>query len=473
MSSVRLSIPEPPAPSDPVEAQRVLHTAKRRRLLYSQHDADLQELMEAQLGHVRTSAWGRPDTTANPFLSLWSQAAVLYNEAPEVAPSAESVDGEALLGYVEQAGLWPLMQRVQRDALALRENFLHISVEGDGLDATLVYRPVPPDLVRCKASRARPSEPVEVAEWRYIDGTWQRWITSVEDPAAPVYRVETSRGDDISGDVLGGDFTGPAYPFRAPDGSPILPWSLYHAAETGYIWDAYALREIVDGSLFLGLLLTYYQHVARNAAFDQRYAFGVEFDVDEVVTTSGATRREITADPSRVLTGRADPDSMGQPLIGSWGAAADPESILRSVSMYERRLLLLAGLQPPDVTRQEADVRSGYSLAVQQDSARAMQRIYEPCFRRADLRTLQVSSQLLGTAHGVAYPERYAINYQGIAPSPVEVAARRDAILSMLDAGLMSRVDAYRDLHEGVSEEQARAALAEIDAERAQRGVFA
>ena len=38
----------------------------------------------------------------------------------------------------------------------------------------------------------------------------------------------------------------------------------------------------------------------------------------------------------------------GQATVGQWTSPADPEALLRSVAMYEKRILTLAGLQPPD-----------------------------------------------------------------------------------------------------------------------------
>ena len=80
----------PPLPSSSGEIRRVNHTRQRRRLLYSQHERDLNALLKQQLGSVRADAWGSPDLTANPYLSLWSQISVLYNAEPHVICPAGS-----------------------------------------------------------------------------------------------------------------------------------------------------------------------------------------------------------------------------------------------------------------------------------------------------------------------------------------------------------------------------------------------
>lgn len=433
-----------PVPSDPAEVRRVAHTRLRRRLLYSEHEQDLIDLMARQLGNVRREAWGRPDLTANPYLSLWDQASRLYAEEPAVEhPEAAGLE---LLDRVADAGLWPLMQRVQRDTLALREMVLRVDVVGDGL----VFRPVFPDLVEARATARRPGVPHTLAEWSHLDGFgWVRLEASID--ASPYYRATTRDGVDVSEDVLGGAYEGDSYPVRDAAGAPVLPYVIHHAAVSGWLWDPFALREIVEGSLNLGLYLSFFGHILLRASWPQRYAAGVVIQGRRAETEGGAAsaREEVTTDPAMLLT-MAVAEDAGQPIVGQWGPAADPEVVFRAVAQYERRLLLMAGLAPPDVTRQQADIRSGYSLAVHRESVREQQRLYEPIFREADLATIRLAAVLLNSTTGTAYPEGgYSITYRGLAPSPVEDAAKREHVLAMLDRGV-------------VTVEEARAALAPL-----------
>jgi hypothetical protein len=399
----------PPPPSDLADIARVEHTRKRRRLLYSCQKQDLDALMAAQLGHVRRAAWGEPDLTANPFLALWEQAARLYSEAPIIVPPP---GGEVVVEAMERSGIWSMMQRVQRDTLGLREMFVHAAL----IDGELVFRPVFPDLVEVKVDVSRPSTPTHIIEHVYVDGAWRK-----ESHTEP------------------------------------LPFVVYHAADTGWVFDPFALREVVEGSLNIGLLLTYYQHVVRNAAWSQRYAVGVEAAANAEQDASGrGGRSEIVTDPATLLLLRGSEEG-GQPLIGQWSPPVDPEGLLRSIAMYERRILLLAGLNPPDVMRQEADIRSGYSLAVARESVREQQRLSEPMFRRGDLQLIALAARLLGA------PETgYRIEYRGLPPSPQEMAAEREQVLALLGAGLLDRVAAYMRLNPGVSEDEARAKVNQI-----------
>ena len=450
----------PPPPRDLSELPRVRHTALRRRLLYSEFEADLVRLMEQQLGTVRRDAWGHPDLTANPYLSLWSQSSRLYAEEPDVVPPDASA--APFVDALATAGVWAMMQRVQRDTLALREMLVRLDV----VDGGLTMRTVSPDFVEASSHPRNPSQPVRVTEAMQIGSRWFRVVTDVSDPAYPSYYAEDEHGVDASDEVLGGRFDGAAYPYRDSAGAPILPFVLYHAALTGCLWDPYTMREVVEGSLNIGLLLTYYQHVVRNCAFAQRYIVGAEVMGAGVEGDAQGTRRAIVTDPASVLM--LDVGEGGaQPLIGQWVSPVDPEGLLRPISMYERRILLLAGLAPPDVAKQEADIRSGYSLAVQRESVREAQRLYEPMFRRGDTELLRVAAALINGATGTAYPETgYRIVYRGLPPSPVEEGAEREHVLSLLAAGLIDRVSAYQRIHPGTTPAEASAALAAIAAER-------
>ena len=131
--------------------------------------------------------------------------------------------------------------------------------------------------------------------------------------------------------------------------------------------------------------------------------------------------------------------------------------------MYEKRILTLAGLQPPDVTRQEADIRSGYSLAVARDSVREFQRTFEPQFRKGDSLTLALIATLLNRATGTSYseePRDYRVQYRGLPRSPAEQAAQLTELSARMAAGLVGPVSAYMEIHPGVMRDEALNAIA-------------
>lgn len=452
-----------PIPESLEELQRVEHTRLRRRLLYSCHESDLHELLCQELGNVRKSAWGKPDLTANPYLSLFSQLAVLYTESPETLAPAGS---EAVSQAVADSGYWSLAQRIQRDTLALREMVVRIDADETG---KVTYRPVFPDMAILESASRYPSVPTRIRE--AVQDPTYGWVwhdLSISDPGNPFYRVLTTDSKDVTESVLGQRFEGSNYPYRDSSNYPILPYVIYHAAESGYLWDPYTLREIVEGSLNIGVLLTFYKHVVKNAAWAQRWVMGAEpvgAEVTELADDGSgidASRKEVIADPATLLVLRVM-EGVTQAQIGQWTSPADPEGILRSISMYERRICLLAGVQPPDVTRQEADVRSGYSLAVARESIREAQKQFEPSFRKADAELLAKTAILLNRATGSNYAEGgYRIRYRGLPKSPQEMQAERDQLVGLIEAGLLDKISAYQALHPDLSRQEAEQALDQI-----------
>ena len=133
---------------------------------------------------------------------------------------------------------------------------------------------------------------------------------------------------------------------------------------------------------------------------------------------------------------------------------------MRAIGMYEERLVEAAGLRV-DVTRQSSDIRSGYSLAVAREAIREAQAIYAPLFARSDARLLALTAGLMD----VKGEGQWSVMYRGLPQSAAERRAVLDETLTLRDARLLSRLDAYRRLNPDLSEAEARAALAAIDAE--------
>ena len=72
---------------------------------------------------------------------------------------------------------------------------------------------------------------------------------------------------------------------------------------------------------------------------------------------------------------------------------------------------------------------------------------------------------LLNRVLGTQYPEGgYSVQYRSIPLSGSELDARRKHALELLDAGLMTRIDALRLFDDALTEQDAAAMLAEIDA---------
>jgi hypothetical protein len=437
------------------DQQRCEHQRLRWRLMYGLAEGDIKARLKKAIGHVRQEMWGPIDMTSNPFQQVWSQAAALYTREPVFRTTELSEDDVAKVAIVlDDAGYWQLMQRVQRDTLALREMPVFIGQPTD--EGRINFRPVPPYLVDVDCKPSDPTQPYKVWEWRQDPEEKTKWVKycwKVEGDTGS-YWVEDSDGQDVSERVLDGDFSGDAYPWMTPEG-PILPWVTYHAARTPWFWDPYTGREVVEGTLQLGVLMTHYNHLVQAASWAQRYAFGAEPAGADA--TEGGETGTVTADPATVTMLRPSDEAVSQAIIGQWSAPGDPQKILASIMTYERRLVDMA-LGSAQVTRASSDMRSGYSLAVSRESQRELQRSYEPQFRRADQELLQKVAGLLQIRRA-----KWGIIYHAIPRDPGELRAELDRMVGQIEAGLLDKVTAYQQMHPGLERVEAEKAVAEIE----------
>jgi len=470
------SIPLPPLPSDPSEAARWEHTRLRRRMLYGAWREDLDRRISWSIGAVRREAWGVPDLSSNVFRSSIQSLAVLYDRRPTITHNDQTA-ADQLAGLVVDAGFWPLMQRVQRDTLGMREMLIRVDVSMDSVGSpVIVYRPVYPDMVLAGCSSSEPDRPIEIRELRLrTSSTGQaRWtwdVLSIADPAAPSYRVlaaGSGEGEDLSAEYLGtpGGLVGEAYPYRRADGAAFLPYVMYHAAKTGMLWDAYEASELVDGSLNVAVLWTFFGHTVRQASWPQRYAVGVRVPSASIDGETEQTIREsVIPDPATVLL--FEPSDEGvTPQISQWAPGSDPQTLQEAIAMYERRIAAFAGISPADVQRVAGDPRSGFALAISREAAREAQRRYEPVFSPADEEVLAITASMLNAAAGLGLPEGgYRVAYETLPPSVEERQGEREHLLALIDAGLLDRVSAYQTMHPGISRADAERALIDIQLE--------
>ena len=462
----------PPVPKDPYEAQRWEHTRLRRRLQEGTWEQDLIDRLEIQLGTVKRQAWGLPDMSNNIARIIWRESSALYVNAPDIRHANESA--EELIsgsGIIAQTGLWSTMQRFQERVIACREYWQRIHVDADG---RVVYRPVPPDMTLAWSSQDRPDYPVAVWELRLRrlpEGRGEAWtydVLDVMDPEAPVYRVHLvgsggELGEDVSALYLGRDYSGAAYPYRRADGTPILPYVLYHAQRTGdRIFDPYEGRELVEAALNIAVHQCHLSHVIKDSSWPQRWVVGAEPVGMSIEGSVRGQRFEIVTDSSTVLALRATDET--QPQVGQWQPGGNPVELEQVISSLSNRAAQDAGLSPSDVQRMGGTARSGYAIALSNEGRRDSQRRYASSFRDSDERLVMTTAILLNRAVGSSFPEYgYSVSYRAIPLSGQEMEARRRHALEMLDAGLMSRVEAVRLFDDGMSEQDAVAVLAEID----------
>lgn len=461
-SNVPLDAPAIRGPHDTLS--RVEHSRMRRRIMYGYHRTDVLNRMAIQIGSVRKEAWGEPDLTGNPALQLYSQVAVMYDRDPErVAP-------DELRSWMRADGLDPKMRRVQRDTLALRE----MAMVCDATPSAVTFHPVFPDLFDAVESPDVPGVLIRFEWYRKVDGAWVRDVWDVSDPEAPYRRVYTTGQDpvDITSDVLGERYEGAGYPWRrgGPEGVPVIPAVLYHAELAPSLFDPYTYREVFEGTLNICVLLSMYGHIIRNAAWQQKVGIDVEVSGTGVEGDGPASRAEVVTDPATMLMLQTR-EGGGNPQAITLASPADPEAVLRSIGMYERRILQIAGFSTPDVAKQNADIRSGYSLAVSRESIREQQAKSETTFRPADCALMALAAIVGNRFHGRSFsenPEDYRITYRGIPEAPGEETERVKAITTRRGAGLIGPIRAYQEAYPGTPRPEAVMSLAAAAVEAAE-----
>lgn len=439
----------PPTPSIASEALRVDHTRRRRSVLYGLHEELVKKRLVQALGTTRAQATRMVDMTANPAWYVCSQLSALYREIPEVVPPDGAEDTAAA---VAEAGYWQLAQRVQRDTIGLNDCFVRVDI--DPVTTEPAFRLVSPDLVEIVTSPLAPNQPIALKEWVPDPEDPAEWVQLITDPRSRVYRALNKDGLDVTGRVLGGvSFSGDAYPFMVGD-KPVLPYVAYHATESGYALDPFTGQEVFEGAIQLGVFYSFFGHALRQASWAQRWVAGMRpasGDVDET-----GRRRDLVADPATVAVFEAADETTGQGQVGQWSAPVDPDSFYSAIERYERRLVEMA-LSTVGVSRRESDVRSAMSLAVSREAQRDAQRAYEPVFRRSDRRLLALVAGLRGEP-----AQGWRVQYRALPRDASELAAEVERMERLINLGLLDRVSAYQQLHPGLTDAEAEAAVQRI-----------
>jgi hypothetical protein len=457
--------------TDTYEIRRVEHTRLRRRLLEGTWEEDLHNRLQIHLGTVRKAAWGLPDMSSNVFRQIARSLASLYIQPPDVSHPTRNLAAAGIVDMVARSGLWATMNRFQQLTIGCREYWQRVHVSSDG---RLTFRPVAPDMTIAKSFADRPDYPVSVREMRErtdAEGKprWTWDVLDISDPENPVYEVRAyvdggKVGEDLSAVYLGGSYSGAAYPYRRNDGRPILPYVLYHAERIGdRLFDCYEGIEVVEGSLNIAVSYSMLFHAIKDSSWPQRYIIGAEPQGGTIEGGVAGVRREVVSDPATVLMLRASDEQ--QPVIGQWQAGCDVTQLENTISAFANRLAQDAGVSPADIQRMGGTARSGYAIALSNEGKRDAQRVYAQSFRASDELLVMTAAILANRAMGSQFPEGgYSVQYRSIPLSGAELDGRRKHALELLDAGLMTRIDALRLFDDALTEQDAVAMLAEIDA---------
>ena len=473
--SLTHTTPHPPAAPTAEDARRWDHSSLRIRMLIGRWEEDLEQAVALHVDPSRQAAWGTPDLSSNIFRSITKQMSVLYDRAPIVDHMDGNDTGLELIKAVDASGLWAMMPRFAANVIGCREFYMSINATADG---ELIYRPVAPNRLVAMASADRPDVPVYIRELRLREHPetkeliWTWHEIDIRDEANPIERIlNTDHAGkaklDLTAAYLGGERSGEAFPYRGSNGKPFIPGVLYHAEKTGQLWDAYEGSEVVYGSLNCAVFYSMFGHTLRDASWPQRYAIGaMPMGMGLEDGTNNGTRRAISTDPASILMFEASGDL--QPQLSQFQAGADVAKMLEAISSYEQRVAEFAGVSPADLQRLGGTARSGYAISITNAGKREAQRKFEPMFRAGDAELLSTSAKMLNRMAGLSVPESgYTIRYQAIPLSDQERDGLRKDLIEKIQAGIMSKADAYMEIHPGISRARAIESLQRILTEEA------
>lgn len=454
----------PPAPPESEDVQRWAVTGLRVRMLQGDWRRDLETVIHRQLGAVRREAQGQVSIGVNPFRTLCRELAVLYDTPPTVATTAtiSAAAAQVVDLGLSFAGYWSAMQDVQAMCLGAREWLVRLErEERPDLPVRHYVRAVRPDLVVCRASPWAPSVPVvvEEAQLRERDEV-EEWVWECWDAEARRYAIlSADRSRDLTEEYgATGD-----WPTWLVDevGRGTVPYVLHHARQkTDRMWDYTEGQELVDGTMDAAVLDNMVRHVALDASWPQRWILGARPMGAGLSGSDDGRQHSIVTDPASVLLLESDGETQGQPQVGQWAAGADASMLDGVLADRLARLAQDAGVPPSDLQR-SGTARSGAAIALTNEGKRRAQARYSEAFRAGDERMCRLLAMSINADPllGLTLPTTgYEVVYTKIPLSPEELDARRRNALELLAAGLMSRVQAYAEVH-GVSMDAAAEAV--------------
>lgn len=436
------------------DAKRRRENLLRRRLLSGNWLDELLQRIAEHFVEERQQAIGRPTMSRNLARTSIRQLAMLYDREPMVRNQTDSPANEELLSVIDKAGVWQMGTRLQQRTLFIREGVRAMGTVGPKDDQKLLSRHVNLDRVWADADPDDPDQPDRLIEGRRrtIDGkelwTWDAYSIRGDEPRFAVLLPKSLKdgedpfdaAEDITAhpDVFGtgASFQGAAYRWRYTDDKPFLPYVWYHAERTGELFDSWEGVELVDGTLDIATLWTFWLHDVKDASWPQRYVLNAILRGESIDGGEGFEKfASVPADPASIM--QFFSSEMQAASFGQWMAGADPNSLELAISSFERNTAAHFNLAPSDF-QSSGDAESGYALSIKRAAVRDAQRRFEPQFRRGDEDLLRKTAAMANRARIVtgASEDDWEITYPALPMSPEERKAALDRIEAFSASGL-------------------------------------
>lgn len=461
--------PRPPLPGDDNQ-RRAKQQALRMRLLRGRWSEDLETALKLHVREDRLGVWGIGEMSRNPFRSISSQVGgALYHRPGELRGGAGVDD---LSAAMQAAGYWQVMQRQSTDLVGLRETLMRVDWSER---AGLLYRPIDPDACIVESVPEAPDVPAYLAELQLREDekgkpAWCWEILDIRDLEQPEHKImdakmEEDWTDRILGPAPEGSINGYRYVY---EGVPFLPVVMHHAERTGELWDAFYGVETVLGTMTVAVLLTFWVHGVKDGSFATVMLVNGQVRDVEIEGANGKRRKVISTEPGSIIEVGPIDEGAGQPTAVQLQPGFDPQKLMTAITGFEQGLAEFAGVSAADLVRTGADPRSGVSLSISREGLRDAQGRMEPQLRRGDLQAAAVTAKMLNLHAGTNLPiDGISVTYPSLPLSIGERKAQTEDLTTKVDAGLMSKVDAYMALHPGITRKQATTELDRIRRENA------
>lgn len=432
---------------DHYTVERTQAQALRAALLDHNWQRYLDSHIAHKMGAQRRAAMGLGSTSFNLFESVVTKLSVLYNREPGVF--AEMDETEA--AQFKSLHLFSQSQRHCKNVVGLGESMIHLGwTPGNHLAASgLTIELVQPQNVEVTTLPSAPSVPVQVKQrtTHTVKGKSRQCfdVWNIADPAHPYFAVTSSDGKTDYTKVLGLDAD---YPYVDERG-PFLPWVLYHAEDTGQLWDYNTWGSLVEGTLDSGMLVTHWLHAMTDASWQQKYAVDVEMGNASTINLAGKPAKYMETDPTTVIMLSSVQDKSG--TIGTLSVPVDVQGMIMSIRDFVSAILDQSGLSGQDIDA----AQSGLAITLRKDTIREYQRKYEPGFRRGDLEMISTAARINNIYSPIEIPvSGYTIRYHGIPDTHAQVVERLARQKSLIDLGLSSKVMAVME-NEHMTEREA------------------